>query len=167
MNTDYGLLLNEQNIKYQRRQFNEMVRLYGVYVKYYDISNKQFNNYSEIVGDINNWIRIGVIFTDHIDQRTQKKLGWNSELVENALVVNFPYDTPNIQVGCLIQVPSGIDNAPPRMFRISRMSTIMIYPSSITCECVPEMFNSLPASYTEDFRNSSMHVLLKDEDDNL
>lgn len=67
MNTDYGLLLNEQNIKYQRRQFNEMVRLYGVYVKYYDISNKQFNNYSEIVGDINNWIRIGVIFTDHID----------------------------------------------------------------------------------------------------
>ena len=164
---DYGILLNEQNIKYQRRQFNEMVRLYGIYVKYYDISNKQFTNYSEIIGDTEHWMKIGVIFTDHIDQRTQKKLGWNSELVENALVVNFPYDTPNIQVGCLIAVPSGIDNTPARLFRISRMSTIMIYPSSITCECVPEMANTLPPSYTQDFRRDSMHVLLKDEDDNL
>lgn len=165
--SDYGLLLNEHNIKFQRRQFNEMVRLLGINVKYFSIKNKQFSSYSELVADQNNSVTIGVIFTDHLDQKTQKKLGWNSELSEQALVINFPYDTPDIQVGCLVQVPSGLDNAPPRTFRISRMSNIMIYPASITCECVPEYINTLPANQVEDFRNTSMGVLMKDEDDNL
>ncbi len=81
--------------------------------------------------------------------------------------MNFPYDTPNIEVGCIVLVPSGIDNAPPRMFRIARMSTIMIYPASIACECVPEFYDALPKSATEDFRNSSTSVFMRDEDDNL
>lgn len=83
------------------------------------------------------------------------------------MVINFPYDTPNIEVGCIVMIPSGIDNAPPRMFRISRMSTIMIYPSSIACECVPEYIDTLPRSQVEDFRTGSMTVFSKDADDDL
>ena len=90
-----------------------------------------------------------------------------SELSESALVINFPYDTPHIETGCIVLVPSGLDNAPPRMFRIARMSTIMIYPASITCECVPEYNDVLPRSQVEDFRNSSTNVFMRDEDDNL
>jgi len=81
--------------------------------------------------------------------------------------MNFPYDTPNIEVGCIVMVPSGLDNAPPRMFRISRMSTIMIYPASITCECVPEYADTLPKNVVEDFRNSSANAFMRDEDDDL
>lgn len=165
--SDYGILLNEHNIKFQRRQFNEMVRLLGVNVKYYSLKNRQFSTYEELLGDPNNAITVGVIFTDHLDQKTQKKLGWNAELSESALVINFPYDTPDIETGCLVSIPSGLDNAPPRIFRIARMSNIMIYPASITCECVPEMTNTLPASQTGDFRRASTQVLMKDEDDNL
>ena len=90
-----------------------------------------------------------------------------SELSESALVINFPYDTPYIETGCIVLVPSGLDNAPPRMFRIARMSTIMIYPASIACECVPEYNDVLPRSQVEDFRNSSTNVFMRDEDDNL
>lgn len=164
---NYGVLLNEQAIKYQRRQFNEMVRLLGINVTYFSIKNKHFSNYSELISDPKNGITVGCIFTDHIDQKTQRKLGWNAELVENALVLNMPYDTPDIEVGCLVMIPSGLDNAPPRLFRISRMSNIMIYPASITCECVPEFADVLPKNQTEDFRVSSFNVLMKDEDDNL
>ena len=167
MNNDYGILLNEHNIKLQRSYFDQMVRLLGVNVKYFPLINKQWSEYSEIIAHPEYGITIGCIFTDHIDQRTQKKLGWNSELVEGALLANLPYNTPDIQVGCLILIPSGIDNTPPRLFRITRMSTIMIYPASIACECVPEYANSIPASHTEDFVNSSMQVLMKDPDDNL
>ena len=82
-------------------------------------------------------------------------------------MVNFPYNTPDIEVGCIVMIPSGLDNAPPRMFRIARMSTIMIYPASIACECVPEFENVLPKSQVEDFRNSSTNILMRDVDDNL
>lgn len=82
-------------------------------------------------------------------------------------MADFPYDVPDIQVGCLVLIPSGLDNAPPRLFRISRMSNIMIYPTSITCELVPEYVDSLPKSQIEDFRTTSMNVLAKDVDDDL
>ncbi len=167
MNNDYGILLNEHNIKLQRSYFSQMVNLLGVNVKYFPLVNKTWSEYSEIIASPEKGLTIGCIFTDHVDQRTQKKLGWNSELLEGALLANLPYNTPNIEVGCLILIPSGIDNTPPRLFRISRLSNIMIYPASIACECVPEYVNTLPASQTEDFRNSSMQVLMKDPDDNL
>lgn len=66
-NNNYGVLLNEQNIKFQRRQFNEMVRLLGINVKFYPIRNRQFTTYSELVADEANGFTIGVILTDHLD----------------------------------------------------------------------------------------------------
>ena len=166
-NSNYGVLLNEHNIKYQRRQFNEMVRLLGINVKFFPIKNRQFTTYAELIGDESNGFTVGVIMTDHLDQWTRKKLGWVAELSESALVINFPYDTPNIETGCIVMVPSGIDNSPPRAFRIARMSTIMIYPASIACECVPEFADTVQRNEVEDFRNSSTNVLMRDEDDNL
>ena len=66
-NNNYGILLNEQNIKFQRQQFNEMVRLLGINVKFYPIRNRQFNTYSELVANEQNGFTIGVILTDHLD----------------------------------------------------------------------------------------------------
>ena len=165
--SDYGILLNQQNLRYQRQQFQQMVRLLGVNVTYYSIKDRQFTSYAELIGDPNNGIKIGCIFSEHLDQKTQRKLGWNAELTENELIANLPYDTPDIQVGCLLLIPSGLDGAPPRLFRISKMANSMIYPSSILCECVPEMYDSTPKNEVEDFRDSSFNVLMKDEDDNL
>lgn len=164
---DYGILLNPNNLKLQRIQFNQMVKLLGINLKYYPIKNKHYTTYAELISNPSNALTIGCIFTDHIDQKTMKKLGWVSELVEGALVANLPYDTPDLEVGCLIEIPSGLDNAESRLFRISRISNIMITPASLTCECVPEYINTIPVSEINDFRNDSTKLLLKDEDDDL
>lgn len=50
----------------------------------------------------------------------------------------MPYDTPHLQVGALFIIPSGLDGADGRVFRVIKMQNIMLAPISITCEIAPE-----------------------------
>ena len=94
-----------------------------------------------------------------------KKLGWVAELQDGVSIISVPYDLPGVQVGALVIIPSGLDNAEGRLFRITQMSNIMIYPASITCQIVPE--------YQDDFdtglydHSKSDFNLLKQEPNNL
>lgn len=157
---DYGLLIN-QNTKIHRRYFNEMVKLLGVQVLYrtplktgtYTLHGEfRSNTYSEP-------IKVGCIFSEHEDQKTSKMLGWDAELVDNAAVIHVPYDLEGLQVGCLFEVPSAYDNAPGRLFRVTKMSTKMIYPASVACEIVPEYTDTSPSNETEDFTSTDFNVL--------
>ena len=102
---------------------------------------------------------VGVIFQNHLDQKTAKKLGWDSELTEDEALIHVPYDLEGLQVGGLFSIPSGIDGDTSRLFRVIRMSTSMIYPSSVACAIVPEYKDTMSRAEVEDFHMSNFNLL--------
>lgn len=164
---DYGILINEHNIKLHRQYFKQMVSLIGVNCIYRSPRpDKHWTTYGEIDSNYNEPIVVGCIFQEHIDQRTMKKLGWNAELQTEASVISVPYDTPGIQVGALFIVPGGLDMSKGRMFRVTQLSNIMIYPASITCQIVPEYYDEFDKSL-HDHHDNSFNLLNEEGDGNL
>lgn len=144
----YGSLLNK-DITMHRRWFDEMTRLIGINVIYKSPRcDKTYNEHGELVSSYNEPILLGCIFQEHPDQKTLKKMGWASELQSDSSIIHLPYNTPNIQVGALVIVPSGLDSAQGRVFRIIGMMNSIIYPSAITCEIAPEYENNFEKAQT-------------------
>lgn len=159
----YGRLLTP-DAKIHRKYFEELVKLWGIQVFYRaPLPNKHYNGYMEIESNYQPPIQIGCIFHDHPDQQTLKKMGWVSELQDGASLIDVPYDTPDIQQGALFFLPSGIDGAPSRLFRVVSMKNSMVYPTAITCELVQEYQNSfVRESY--DYKKSNFNLLNDEED---
>ena len=158
MENKYGLLLN-QDIKLHRAHFEEMTSLLGIKVKYkapimdYTLQSEMKPlRYKED-------IEVGVLFEEHINQKTAKLLGWNAELMTEAALIHVPYDLKGLQIGGLFEIPSAFENAPSRLFRVVEMYTIMIYPASITCRLVPEYKDIMPREEVEDFHMSNFNLL--------
>lgn len=149
MENKYGILLND-NIKLHRKWFTEMCKLIGINVLYRAPKpNKHYTLYTEIESNYEPVELVGCIFEENVDQKTMKKLGWVSELDENATIISVPYDLKGLQAGALFIVPSALDNAQGRLFRVIEMSTIQLYPASITCRLAPE--------YEDNFSNSQFN----------
>ena len=164
MENKYGLLLN-QDITLHRQYFEECVRLLGINVVYRaPRPGKHYTTYAEIKSNYENPEVVGCIFEEHPEQQTLKKLGWISELSENASIISVPYDLKGLQQGALFIVPSGLDNAEGRLFRVTKLSNIMVYPASITCQIVPEYENTF-SDNQYNYQHSSFN-LLKTEEDN-
>ncbi len=162
---DYGVLLNEQNIKLNRTYFNQMLQLIGIEVVYRaPKAGKSWTTYAEIDKNYQAGEPIGCIFEEHPNQYTMKKLGWVSELTENACLIQVPYDLHDLQVGALFIIPSGIDKAQGRLFKVAQMSNIMLYPASITCAIVPE-FEDTYSNPKENYKSDSYNLLNSEEDD--
>lgn len=162
----YGLLLNK-DIKLHRKYFQEMVKLIGINCIYRGLKpSKKWTQYTEIDANYFPPIVVGCIFDQHPDQKTMKKLGWVSELQEDASLIHVPYDLPDIQVGCLFIVPSGIDQAEGRLFRVTQLSNSIVYPASITCQIVPEYQDTFSPGLL-DHSGSSMKALNEEGDGNL
>ena len=162
-NPNYGLLLNS-DAKLHRKWFKEMTSLIGINVIYRSPKpDKHYTTYAEIESNYNNPELIGCIFDEHPEQKTLKMLNWVSELQESFSIIHLPYDLQGLQKGALVIVPSGLDNAKGRLFRVVELSNIMVYPSSITCKIVPEFENTYEKSQS-DFKHNSF-TLLNDEED--
>lgn len=74
-------------------------------------------------------------------------------------MIHLPYDTPGIQQGTLVSIPSGISGGQDRIFRVVEMSVTMVYPASITCRVVPEWQNTSTLSETHDYTKSSYNFV--------
>ena len=158
----FGVLLTP-DMKIHRKYFQEMVKLLGIQVIYYAVNpGQKYTSYAELKTTHQAPELVGCIFTEHPDQRSMKKLGWISELQDDASVIHVPYDLHDIQVGCLFLVPSGIDGAQGRLFRVTRLSNTMVYPSSIACEIVPESIDTFRDS-KYDHKKNNFNVLAEDE----
>lgn len=139
MRNDYGFLIRGGDIKLHRIWFKEMTRLHGINVIYKEpLKNKEYDNRGDLVSGYKQGISVGCIFQEHPDQKSLKKMGWVAELQEGSSIIHVPYDLPGIQVGALFDVPSGLDSAKPRTFRVISLQNIMIYPASIACELALE-----------------------------
>ena len=163
-NPNYGLLLTK-DIKLHRSWFKQMVRLIGINVIYRAPKpDKHYTTYAEIESNYEKPRLIGCIFDEHPEQQTFKKIGWAAELQESASIIHVPYDLEGLQQGALFIVPSGLDNATGRLFRVVKLSNIMIYPASIACQIVPEYENTYEKSQS-DFKHSSFNLLNDEEGD--
>ncbi len=164
MNQDYGLLLKERDIKLQRKYFDEMCTMVGIKVIHRaPRAGKSYTTYSEIDSNYFEPQLTGCIFEEHPNQRTMKKLGWNSELSESASLISVPYDLKGLQQGSLFIVPSAFDKTQGRVFRVTEITGIMIYPCSLTGKLVPE----LESTFTENtylHKTNSFNLLNREED---
>lgn len=164
MNQDYGLLLKERDIKLQRKYFDEMCTMVGIRVIHRaPRSGKSYTTYSEIDSNYFEPQLTGCIFEEHPNQRTMKKLGWNSELSESASIISVPYDLKGLQQGSLFIVPSAFDKTQGRLFRVVEITGIMIYPCSLTCKLVPELENTFTEN-TYLHKTNSFNLLNREED---
>lgn len=164
MEQKYGKLLTP-DIKLHRRMFDEMVKLLGINVIYYPPrkTGDKWTTYGELKNQPNTKpLLIGCLFEDHPSQQTLKKIGWVSELQENASIIHVAYDVPEIQQGALFVIPSGLDNAEGRVFRCTRLTNSIVYPASITCEIVPEYKDTYPNT-NNDFKHSSFNILNEED----
>lgn len=164
MENKFGILLSE-DAKIFRQYFEELVTLIGIQVFYRaPMPGKTYTNYTEIESNYYEPIQVGCIFTDHPDQQTLKKMGWVSELQENSSIIHVPYDLPELQQGALFFLPSGLDGSKSRLFRVVKMQNTMMYPSSISCEIVPEYENTFSKDHYN-YTQSSFNLLVETEDD--
>lgn len=168
-NFDTGILLNEQNIKLHRQWFKQMTQLLGLNVIYQaptDVEEepKTYSQYGELNPEHKRPNIVGCIFDEHPTQKTMRKLGWNAEMADTSTVIHVPYDLPGLQAGARFIIPSGLDNAAPRVFKVLRLSNIAVYPASIACELGPVLETTLPEEMVTNFDLSNFN-LLSDESD--
>lgn len=164
-NRDTGLLLHADDIKLHRAYFEEMTQLIGITVLFRKPVNKNYDRYGEIDSNYEPPIAVGCIFDEHPNQWTMKKLGWNHELSEDQSIIHVPYYLEGLQVGALFIVPSGIDNAIGRVFKVNEMSTTAVYPASIACKIGPVLKNEFVRSNLHDYQNSDFNLLHVDPEE--
>ena len=166
-NQDTGLLIVKKDVQLHRTWFKEMCRLIGISVLFRSPKEhyKDWNLHGELDAKYNPPVQVGVIYDEHPNQWTMRKLGWSAEQQEDVSIVHAPYDLEGLQVGCLFIVPGGVDGSQGRVFRVIRMSTIQVYPASIACEIAPEWEDTQEPSSTRDFTGSDFNLL--NEEDNF
>jgi hypothetical protein len=93
-----------------------------------------------------------------------KKLGWDAELQANASLISVPYDVNGLQQGSLFIIPSAFDKTKGRLFRVTEISGIMIYPCSLTCQLVPEYENTFSNNLYQ-HKTNSFNLLNREDDE--
>lgn len=163
--TNYGLLIN-QDIKLHRTWFKQMTALHGINCKYRaPLPNKDYDLYADLHTGYKPEILVGCLFDEHPDQKSLKKAGWVAELQESSSIIHVPYDLPDLQVGALFEIPSGLDDGKGRVFRVISLSNIMIYPASITCELALEYSSNDEQHLVTTTREKEDMPLLVDRED--
>lgn len=164
-NNDTGILLHAHDIKLTRQWFKEMVRLIGINVFYFpaSVGTKHYTTKAEFEASYKDAFKVGVIFEEHPAQQTLKKLGWLSELQENASIIHVDYDLPELEQGAMFVIPSGLDNGKGRLFRVTRLTTDIVYPASVICEIVPEYEDRFTPETSYDYSENSYTLLNREE----
>lgn len=131
-------LLNRQDAKIFRGYFSEMVKLIGQSVGYQYVVEKNLTIHSEDNSKLSAPIRIDILFDENPQVDTLNRLGWVSELnQQKPIVINMPYNTPNLTVNARITVESVGGIARPRVFKITQIVSDLEFPDAFTCAIVP------------------------------
>lgn len=163
----FGLLMNDA-AKLHRKYFDEICKLQGIQVLYRaPYPGKDYTIYAEIDSNYEKPICVGCLFHEHPNQYTMRKIGWVAELQENASLIDVPYDLPNLQVGALFIVPSGLDDGKGRIFRVTQMFTSMVYPSAVTCQIVPEYVDTFEPHRVKDIAFEQVDMTLIQEEESI
>lgn len=163
---DYGVLISKKNITLYRTWFKQCVALHGINCKYRaPLNNKDYDTRGDLQTGYKPEIIVGCLFEEHPNQKSLRKAGWVAELQEGSSIIHVPYDLPDLQVGALFEVPSGLDNGKGRVFRVISMQNIMIYPASIACEIALEYDSVDEQHLMTAHEKEDMPLLIDKEDD--
>lgn len=131
-----GLLVRQDSTIF-RGYFSEMCKLRGISVGYQYIVKSNMTIHSEDNSIFSVPIRLDVIFDEQPSVDTLKKLGWVAELSEQQpVIINLPYNTPNLTVNAriIIETIDGINR--PRVFKITKIQSDLEFPDCYTCAAV-------------------------------
>ena len=131
-------LLNRSDATIFRGYFREMCKLLGQSVAYQYVKEQKMTIHSEDNSELSMPIRIDIIFDENPSVDTLKRMGWVSELNEQRpIIINMPYNTPNLTVNARITVESVDGIGRPRVFRITKIMSDLEFPDAFTCSIVP------------------------------
>lgn len=118
----------------------EALEMYGIPSEYYQCKpGRTFTTLGELKACYYDPVRTKVIFDQAPQVRTLKKLGWVTELDAQQPIVHVMFDLPGLEVGCLFNIKDPLTIDSGRMFRITKMSTGILYPATVTCQIVAIM----------------------------
>ena len=164
--SDVGILLNQDDMRLHRMYFDEMAHMIGIRTIYRaPRPDLHWDGYGELDGAFFPPQEVYCIFDEHPSQRTTKKLGWVAELQEGNSIIHVPYDLPGLQIGALFIIPSGLDHAKGRVFKVTMMNTVSITPASIACEIAPVYENHFDRGQMQHTDNTENLLLEEDPDD--
>lgn len=154
--------LFQRDAEIYRNFFKEQAKLLGVHVQYkYPIDMEFTVHGQENPLGYSEPIEMDIIFDQSPKLKTLKKLGWVSEdPSDKPYLVQVPYDTPNLQKGSLIILPSPLPLEPSKVFKITDITVDQILPDSWYCKVAPkyEKQNALKPSDYKDKPNSFLKV---------
>lgn len=131
-------LLNRQDAKIFRQYFSEMVKLIGISVGYQYVVERKMTIHSEDNSVLSTPIRLDVLFDENPQVDTLNRLGWVSEINgQKPVVVNMPYNTPNLTVNARVIIESVDGVERPRVFKITQIVSDLEFPDAFTCALVP------------------------------
>lgn len=156
--------LIKKDVLILRKFFKELCELRGINVLYRaPKEGKNYTNFTEIESNYKEIQPTSVLFEDYPLQDTMRKVGWVPELMEGQSIIHVQYDLTDLQVGCLFYIPSGLDNAEGRLFRVVKMSNIMQFPDRMICALVPE-YSTTNVVSQHNYSNTSTNYLNIEED---
>lgn len=131
-------LLNRADSTIFRQYFNEMVKLIGQSVGYQYVVKQELTIHSEDNSKLSIPIRLDVLFDENPSVDTLNKLGWVSEVNDQKpIIVNMPYNTPNLTVNARVIIESVDGVGRPRVFRVTKIQSDLEFPDAFTCALVP------------------------------
>ena len=154
--------LFQRDAEIYRRFFKEQAKLLGIHVQYrYPIDMSYTIHGQEDPLGYSEPIEMDIIFDTSPRLKTLRKLGWVSEDPEGKpYIVQVPYDTPNLQKGSLIILPSPLPLELSKVFKITEITVDQVLPDSWYCKVAPkyEKQNALTPEDYKDKPNSFLKV---------
>lgn len=162
---DYGSLVGA-DIQLHKEWFEEMTSMLGIICLHRaPRKDKTYNGYGELNSFYHDPEAVGCIFEDHPSIKTTRLLGWNSELVDSNPVIHVPYNLKGLQIGSLFIIPNPLNREQGRVFKVIEMSTIAIYPASVSCIIGPLLVNNSEKA-EHDYTKSNFNLITgEDEED--
>lgn len=148
-----GELFNKDAELY-REFFKEQAKLLGIKALYrYPVDLEFTLHGQENPRGYSEPEEIDIIFDQSPRLKTLRKFGWVSEdPSDKPYIVQVPYDTPNLQKGSLIILPSPLPLEPSRVFKITEISVDQVLPDSWYCKVAPK-YEKQNALSPEDYEN--------------
>lgn len=149
-----------------RRWAEEQLEMYGVSAQYYQIKpHHSFTSAGELAANYYDPTPAKIFFDQVPKITTLKKLGWVTELDQQASLINVLFTTPGISVGCLYDIKDPLTPDRGRLFRVTKLQTGILYPAYVTCQIVPVM-GTAPEETVDPYQGNKSIFLDKQEGDN-
>lgn len=139
--------LYQKDLNKYKQYFKDSAHILGIDIKYQYLMSKcnevasgeiSYSKLSKPI-DLSVIIESGTPKVDSL-----KSLGWftNIEDTKDNLLVDFPIDTPNLQIGCRFYFQSNENQKQIKIYEIIKLTTEPLYTTCIKALCIPVLENN-------------------------